>query len=159
MGQIMANILVVDDEEDIVQLMSETLRLWGHQAVTALDGEEAMTKFQETPVDLVISDIRLPKMNGVRLLEQLRKLDNTIEVILVTGFPEVSTAIDAMKNGAYDYLIKPVDLNELRLKIDRALAKKEIGKSITALRGVNWAMIISIPIWLALGIWISYLIN
>ncbi len=155
----MANILVVDDEEDIVQLMSETLSLWGHQAVTAKDGEEAMAKFQETPVDLVISDIRLPKLNGVRLLEQLREVDKNIEVILVTGFPEVSSAIDAMKNGAYDYLIKPVDLNELRLKIERALEKKEIGKSITTLRGVNWAMIISIPIWLALGIWISYLIN
>lgn len=64
-----------------------------------------------------------------------------------------------MKNGAYDYLVKPVDLNELHLKIDRALEKKDIGKSISTLRGVNWAMIISIPIWLALGILIAYLMN
>jgi DNA-binding NtrC family response regulator len=155
----MANILVVDDEEDIVQLMSETLTLWGHQAITAVDGEQAIDRFQETPVDLVISDLRLPKMNGVRLLEKLKNMDKDIEVILFTGFPEVNTAIEAMKIGAYDYLVKPVDLNELRLKIDRALEKKDIGKSITTLRGVNWAMIISIPIWLALGILIAYLIN
>lgn len=155
----MANILVVDDEEDIVQLMSETLDLWGHQTITAMDGEQALEKFQEAPVDLVISDLRLPKMNGVRLLEKLKDIDHDVEVILFTGFPEVTTAIEAMKNGAYDYLIKPVDLNELRLKIDRALEKKDIGKSLTTLRGVNWAMIISIPIWLALGILIAYLMN
>ena len=155
----MANILVVDDEEDIVQLMSETLNVWGHQALTAMDGEEAIDKFQENPVDLVISDLKLPKMNGVRLLEKLKDLDKDVEVILFTGYPEVNTAIEAMKNGAYDYLVKPVDLNELRLKIERALEKKDIGKSITTLRGVNWAMIISIPIWLALGILLAYLMN
>ncbi len=124
----MDNILVVDDEEDIVQLMSETLSKWGYHAITAQDGEEALIKFQETPIDLVITDLKLPKINGVALLDRMKEMKEDTEVILFTGYPEVSSQIDAMKFGAYDYIIKPVDLSDLKLKIDRALGKKNVGK-------------------------------
>ena len=148
----MHNVMIVDDEEDIVQLMSETLNLWGYNPVTAYDGEEALTKFSTTPVDLVITDLKLPKINGVKLLDKIKDIDSSTEVIMFTGYPEVGSAIDAMKNGAFDYLTKPVDLTELKLKVERGLEKKSMGKSIKTLKGLNWAMIISIPFWLALGI-------
>lgn len=151
--------MIVDDEEDIVQLMSETLELWGYHSVTAYDGEEALQKFQSEPIDLVITDLKLPKVNGVTLLNKIKDIDDSTEVIMFTGYPEVGSALDAMKSGAFDYLTKPVDLNELRLKVERGLEKKNMGKSIRTLRGINWAMIISIPIWLSLGVWIAYLMN
>ena len=153
----MHNVMIVDDEEDIVQLMSETLNLWGYNPVTAYDGEEALIKFNNNPIDLVITDLKLPKMDGVKLLDKIKTLDNTTEVIMFTGYPEVGSAIDAMKNGAFDYLTKPVDLAELKLKVERGLEKKNMGKSIRTLKGLNWAMLISIPVWLVLGIWLTYL--
>ncbi len=155
----MQNVMIVDDEEDIVQLMSETLNLWGYRPITAHDGEEALQKFQCEPVDLVITDLKLPKVNGVNLLNKIKDIDNSTEVIMFTGYPEVGSAIDAMKSGAFDYLTKPVDLTELKLKVERGLEKKNMGKSIRTLRGLNWAMIISIPIWLSLGVWIAFLMK
>lgn len=155
----MQNVMIVDDEEDIVQLMSETLDLWGYNAITAHDGEEALSKFQEAPVDLVITDLKLPKMDGVKLLDKIKDIDDQTEVIMFTGYPEVDSAIDAMKNGAFDYLTKPVDLSELKLKIERGLEKKNMGKSLRSLRGLNWAIIISIPAWLMLGILLAYMLK
>ncbi len=151
----MENVMVVDDEKDIVELMSETLTLWGYNPITAMNGEEALEKFKQTPVDLVITDLKLPRMDGVQLLDKIKSINEKTEVILFTGYPEVNSAIDAMKNGAFDYLIKPVDLSELKLKIARALEKKSLGRSMTTLKGLNWAMIISIPIWLTLGMLIA----
>lgn len=155
----MENVMVVDDEEDIVNLMSETLELWGYHPITAMDGDEALEKFHKNSVDLVITDLKLPRMNGVKLLDEIKTVDDTTEVIVFTGYPEVNSAIDAMKNGAFDYLIKPVDLDELKLKVDRAIEKKNMGKSISTLKGLNWAMIISIPLWLTLGILLAYVIK
>lgn len=152
----MENVLIVDDEEDIVQLMSETLDRWGYRSISAMDGEEALQKFYEQPVDLVITDLRLPHMDGVGLLDKVKEVDESTEVILFTGHPEINSAIDAMKIGAFDYLVKPIDLNELKLRVERALEKRKMGRSIATLRGVNWAMIISIPIWLILGIVLAY---
>lgn len=155
----MENVMIVDDEEDIVQLMSETLHHWGYNPITAMDGEEALEKFHENPIDVVISDLRLPKMDGVKLLDKVKDMDQSTEVILFTGYPEVNSAIDAMKSGAFDYLVKPVDLRELKLKVERALERKNMGKSLSALRGINWAMMVSIPFWLILGIVLTYLIK
>ncbi len=155
----MESVMVVDDEKDIINLMSETLELWGYHPIIARDGEEAYEKFQKNAVDLVITDLKLPKMNGVKLLDKLKNFENSTEVILFTGYPEVTSAIDAMKNGAFDYLVKPVDLAELKLKVERALEKKKMVQSIATLKGLNWAMIISIPLWLSLGILLAYLIK
>lgn len=155
----MQTVMIVDDETDTVNLMSETLTFWGFNPVTAENGEEALSKLKETPVDLVITDLRLPKMNGVQLLEKIKDMSASTEVILFTGFPEVGTAIDAMKQGAFDYLTKPVDLNELRLKVERGLEKKNLVGTNRTLRGLNWAMILSIPVWLALGVLLAYAIK
>jgi len=155
----MSNIMIVDDEEDIVQMMSETLERWGFNPITALNGKEALDKFQLSDVDVVVTDLMLPKMDGVKLLGKIKEIDQSTEVILFTGYPEVGTAINAMKGGAYDYLIKPVDLAEMKLKIERALEKKQLGKTLSTLKGLNWAMLVSIPIWLVLGIVFAYLIR
>jgi len=153
----MQNVMIVDDEEDIVELMSETLDVWGYHPIVAHDAEEALEKFKEQPVDLVITDLRLPKMNGVKLLDEIKDMDESTEVILFTGYPEVDSAIDAMKYGAFDYMTKPVDLGQLRLKIEQGLEKKLTGSSTSAMTGLSWAVLLSIPIWLALGVLYAFL--
>lgn len=155
----MENVMIVDDEQDITEMMSETLDLWGYNAITALDGEDALQKFRNSAVDLVITDLRLPKMDGIQLLEKIKDMNSATEVILFTGYPEVNSAIDAMKKGAFDYLIKPVDLSELKLKVERGLEKKSFGEAFRRLKGINWAMIFSIPIWLGLGILLAHLLR
>lgn len=155
----MENIMIVDDDEDMVQLMSETLNLWGYNTVVAKDGAEALEKLEEFPADLVLTDLKIPRMDGVSLLEQIKNVDDNTEVILFTGYPEVESAVEAMKKGAFDYLIKPVDLSVLKLKIEQGLVKRNVGISRSALKGLHWAMIISVPIWLLLGIFLANLLK
>ncbi|RMD86014.1 MAG: sigma-54-dependent Fis family transcriptional regulator [Calditrichaeota bacterium] len=155
----MGSILIVDDEKDIVQLMSETLNQWGYHTITAQDGQEALEKFRQKPVDVVVTDLKLPGMDGVKLLEEIKQIDEETEVIVITGYPAVNSAVEAMKRGAHDYLIKPIDMSEFKLKLEQGLEKKDLKQSMSMLKGLNWALIISIPIWLVLGIYLIYLLK
>lgn len=155
----MGSILIVDDEKDIVQLMSETLNQWGYHTITARDGQEALEKFRQKPVDVVVTDLKLPGMDGVKLLEEIKQIDEETEVIVITGYPAVNSAVEAMKRGAHDYLIKPIDMSEFKLKLEQGLEKKDLKQSMSMLKGLNWALIISIPIWLVLGIYLIYLLK
>lgn len=146
------NILIVDDEEDILQLMSETVSRWGYNPIIARDGEDALQKFTELPIDMMITDLRMPKRDGMTLLDQVKQLDPETVVILFTGYPAVQSAVDALKKGAFDYLTKPVDLADLRTKVERGLKIRRRATSSLTLKGLSWAMIISIPFWLILGI-------
>lgn len=154
----MKNVLVVEDEEDVLKIFSEQLKLWGYNPVIAKNGEEGLSKFKEAPVDLVISDIKMPGMDGIALLHEILKLDKQAIVILVTGYPSIDTAVQSMKDGAYDYLTKPLHIGELKIRIERALEKKRLQKSLSLWKGVNWSLIISVPIWLLLGIILARLL-
>lgn len=146
------NILIVDDEEDILHLMSETVSRWGYNPIIAHDGEDALHKFTELPIDMMITDLRMPRADGMTLLDRVKQIDPETVVILFTGYPAVQSAIDALKKGAFDYLTKPVDLAELKGKIEKGLKLRKRALSGLTLKGLNWAMIISIPFWLILGI-------
>ncbi|NOZ55795.1 MAG: sigma-54-dependent Fis family transcriptional regulator [Calditrichaeota bacterium] len=148
----MKRVLVVDDEEDILQLFTELLQRWGYEPVTARNGVEALDKFRSQQIDLIVSDLKMPEMDGLELLQHIRSIDSRVPVLVLTGYPTVETAVKAIQEGAYDYLMKPVNPEELRFRIEKALAQSEQMKSISFLKGLNWALIISIPVWLLLGI-------
>ncbi len=148
----MKRVLVVDDEEDILQLFTELLQRWGYEAVTARNGVEALDKFRSQQIDLIVSDLKMPEMDGLELLQHIRSIDSRVPILVLTGYPTVETAVKAIQEGAYDYLMKPVNPEELRFRIEKALAQSEQMKSISFLKGLNWALIISIPVWLLLGI-------
>ena len=94
----------------------------------------------------------MPDMNGLELLERLREQRKKVPFLMITGYPTIETAVDVMKRGAYDYITKPLQLEDVRIKVERALHTKGLEKSLKKLSGIAWAILISIPIWLILGI-------
>jgi two-component system, NtrC family, nitrogen regulation response regulator NtrX len=155
----MANILIVDDEQDILDTLPEILNKWGHKTFVARNGVEALKIFQENSIDFVVTDIRMPEMDGMELLQKIMEIDKQCMVIFLTGYPSIDSAISAMRAGAYDYLVKPVNIDELKLRIERGLERKEHIKSLPLLRGLNWALLLSIPLWLILGIILAKLLK
>jgi DNA-binding NtrC family response regulator len=112
-------ILIVDGEEDILYVLEGHLTRAGYCVTTARDGEEALTRFREGRHDLVIADVRMPKLDGLGLLKALREIDADLGVIMITGHGSIETAVEAMKIGAYDYLTKPFrHINEIILTVE-----------------------------------------
>jgi two-component system response regulator PilR (NtrC family) len=117
----MGKILVSDDELSMRQFLEILLKKEGHQVVCAGDGQEAWARFQAEPFDLVISDIKMPKMDGLELLRKVKEQRPALAVIMVTAYASPEDAIAAMKAGAYDYLTKPFKLEEIKSVIHNAL--------------------------------------
>jgi DNA-binding NtrC family response regulator len=116
-----ASILIVDDEDIVVQSTVRILEGNGYALHTAVDGAEALRKIDESQFDLVILDIMMPKMNGVDVLRRIKETHPDIEVIMFTGLAEIATAVTCMQLGAFNYLAKPFEPEELRLAVTRAL--------------------------------------
>ena len=148
----MKRILIVDDDEQIRNLLVDYFQYLNYEALFAADGAEALGKLSQNDIDCIISDLVMPDMNGLELLKQVRSQNNKIPFLIITGYPTIETAIEVMKQGAYDYIAKPLQLDDVRIKVERALHTKTLERSIKRLTGIAWAIIISIPIWLLLGI-------
>ncbi len=120
-------ILIVDDEESLRK--SLTMVLEGKfNVLTAKDGKEALEAVQKKTVDLVLLDIRLPEIDGIEVLERIKQIDETIVVIMLTAVLTVNTAVQAMKRGAYDYITKPFNIDELLALVSKAIEKRDLLK-------------------------------
>lgn len=119
-------VLVVDDEKSICEIVKAYLQKNGYSVFQALSGEKAVEIIKENKIDLVLTDIKMPGMNGVDLLKWVKKYNNSLPVIMTTGFPTLDTAIEALKLGAYDYLTKPFHLEEVVEKISRAIQTRQL---------------------------------
>lgn len=118
-----ARILVVDDEQGPRESMRMILKD-EYEVYTASDGEEALKKLIEKEIDVVAMDIKMPKTNGLELLQNIKKSVPDVEVFLITGFPSVSTAVEAIKIGAYDYVIKPFDRDAVQAVVRRGVNRR-----------------------------------
>ena len=127
-------ILVVDDDESLRWVTQAQLQQSGYEATAAASGREALDRMREDPPDLVITDLMMPGMSGLELLKRIRAEYPEVIVIMVTAFGAVDTAVEAMKAGAYDYLTKPVNVDELRLTVDRGLEHLGLREEIRNLR-------------------------
>lgn len=127
-------ILVVDDDESLRRVLQLQLREAGYEVSTASDGAAALAKVEEEPPALVIADLKMPGMSGLDLLTKLREGFPEITVIIITAFGTVSSAVEAMKAGAYDYITKPVDYEHLLLVVARALERGQLLKELKTLR-------------------------
>ncbi|MCK5242232.1 response regulator [bacterium] len=123
-----ANILIVEDEIGIRTALTLFLEGEGFGVKTVKDGEEAMAAIREDKYDLVISDIRMPRLNGLELLDEINKLTVGPEMIIMTAYGSIETAIQAMKNGARDFLLKPFSNDLLKMTVNRVLKIRELSK-------------------------------
>ena len=119
----MANILVLDDVLDAGNLLKRILKLSGHQVAVFTEEEDALNHAKTNNISLAILDIKLKKMNGVEVLEELKKIDPTIKAIMLTGYPTMETAQKSLALGASEYCIKPIDKDELEEKVEKVLAE------------------------------------
>jgi DNA-binding NtrC family response regulator len=124
MVKIPINILLVDDERDFVEMLSLRLQEAGEKVVVAYNGRECLEKLEASDFDVVILDIKMPGMDGISTLREIKKLKPIVEVILLTGHGAVDTAVEGMKLGAFDYINKPADFNELLEKLRDAHKRK-----------------------------------
>ncbi len=119
-------ILFVDDEESILNVASEFFRRQGYQTLTASNGVEALEILKNENVDCCFTDINMPEMNGLDLAENIRLRDNTMPVIVMTGYPSMENTIQTIKNGVVDFLIKPVNLKQMELCMRRVLRQRAL---------------------------------
>ncbi len=116
------NILIVDDNPAQCDVLSQLVKQIGHTACTAANGELALQMFQDQQIDLVITDIQMPQMDGMTLLEKIRQCDPDIRVIVLTGYPSSETILRTIENDGYTYLVKPVKLNSMAALIEKAFS-------------------------------------
>ncbi len=121
-----ARILVVDDEKVIREILAEFLTLEGYHVASVEDGQKALEELRLRPYDLVISDLKMPRVSGLQLLEKLAAENINVLTVIMTGFGTVETAIEAMKRGAYDYILKPFKVEEVIHVVQRGLYRQQL---------------------------------
>ncbi len=130
----MARILVVDDERSMREFLEILLQRDGHEVVSCGEAEQAVLALQSDEFDLVISDIRMPGMSGMDLLDRMPELAPATLLVLITAHGSTESAVDAMRHGAYDYLTKPCSVDEIRVVVEKALEKRSLSTENTRLR-------------------------
>jgi len=129
-----AKILIVEDNNDLLFTLSKVLKKAGYGIFTASNGEEGISVFHKELIDLVLLDLKLPKLGGIDVLNQMKAMDTDILVIMMTALTDAKPAIAAMKKGAYDYLMKPFELDELKLVVKKALETHRLRREIARLK-------------------------
>ncbi len=127
-------LLLVDDEPHFCRVMAMHLEDEGYQVVTTTQATEALEYFQREPFHLIITDLKMPGMDGLTFLESIRDISPSVPVIVLTAYGTVETAVQSMKLGAFDYILKPVDVDELKILVARALHIQEITRENVALK-------------------------
>ncbi|MBM4339137.1 MAG: response regulator [Deltaproteobacteria bacterium] len=125
-------ILVVDDEEVICNILVRRLGREGYSCTTANNGKEALNHFYKSKYSLIISDMKMPEMTGIELLQKVKAIDPKMKMIMMTAYPEIDLAVNAMRLGAYDFIIKPADLDLIVMSVKKALESKRLEEEIEA---------------------------
>jgi len=119
----MPSILIIDDEKSIRKTLTEILNYEGYKIDEAADGEAGIKKFKEKNYDLVLCDIKMPRLDGIEFLEKAREINDEVPIIIISGHGNIETAVEAVKKGAYDYISKPPDLNRMLITLRNAMDK------------------------------------
>ncbi|MEP6582986.1 MAG: sigma-54 dependent transcriptional regulator [Ginsengibacter sp.] len=122
----MPSILIIDDEKSIRKTLNEILSFEGYKIDEAADGEEGLKKFKDKNYDLVLCDIKMPKLDGIEFLEKAREINDEVPIIIISGHGNIETAVEAVKKGAYDYISKPPDLNRMLITLRNAMEKTSL---------------------------------
>ncbi|OGS26922.1 MAG: hypothetical protein A2297_00970 [Elusimicrobia bacterium RIFOXYB2_FULL_48_7] len=125
-----ATILVIDDEKGIRDMLGYTLQQEGYGFISAENGREGLKKALENDIDLVITDIKMPDMEGTEVLEQVKRAKPDVEVIMATGYVTIETSIESLRKGAYDYISKPFNIDEMLMTVGKALEYSRLKKTV-----------------------------
>lgn len=123
------HILVIDDDEQVCAIIKKILETHGHQVHTVGSGARALEQIRKNPYDIVITDIRLPDVNGMDVLREARAINGDVDVIVITGYSSIESAVECMKAGALDYIPKPINFDHMIIVIDKAVERKELIKA------------------------------
>ena len=126
-------ILVVDDEEGILDVTEGYFQRLGYEVYTAGNGIEALEVLNGVAIGCVFTDINMPKMDGLKLAAELKEKDNTLPVVIMTGYPSLENSIQTLQNGVVDYLIKPVNLEQMELTLKRILRERQLFQAVQCL--------------------------
>jgi len=132
----MEKILIVDDDKDFQFTVYNILKDEGYEVIVTNNGTGAFNKIKRTSPDLVLLDIKLPDINGMKILERIKKTDKDLIVIMITGYGHINETVKAMKLGAFDYITKPFDNRELIIRIKKALQAQYLNKELESLRKI-----------------------
>src|SRR6266850_8527139 len=127
-------VLIVDDDADVGEFLKDALGGWGYDVTHAPNGREAVGLISHQIFDAALVDIWMPEMDGLQVLDEMKRHDPALEVVMMTGNPMVETAVQALKSGAYDYLIKPLNLDELQHLMQQVLEKRFLSREVHSLR-------------------------
>jgi two-component system response regulator HydG len=129
-------ILIVDDDKAHLSMLHTVLNGWGFQTVEVEDGSDAINEVRDKPFDCILMDVRMANVGGIEALQEIKTINPSIPIIIMTAYSSVDTAVEAMKLGAYDYLTKPLNFDELQLTIERSLAHQELSKENQSLKQI-----------------------
>ena len=128
------NILIIEDDKNTKEGLKKFLEAEKYNVVAFEKGEEAITYLKQNRIDIILSDMKIPEMNGIEVLKKSKKISPSTFVIILTAYGTVDNAVEAMKLGAYDYLTKPLNLDKLSLVIDRALSYRKLKEDYELLK-------------------------
>ena len=152
-------VLVVDDDAGVRDSLSEFLATLHFQVVTAEDGEDALNHYQRGDFEIIMADLIMPKVDGMELLRRIREVDEDVIFLMITGHPSIGSAVDSINKGAEDYITKPFHLEDVKMRIEKALERRSLKGRLKTAQGLAWGLMLSIPLWLLLGIILVILIK
>jgi len=147
-----AKILVVDDDKALADNLVDYLSNLGYSTSVTYSGREGLKRFEQGGFQLVITDLKMPEMDGMEFLDEVKKLDSRAIVMVITGYVTIESAVKAFKKGAYDFIPKPFKMEELKVIVKRALERHTPIRQLGIFRGLTLDLIISVPFLLILGI-------
>jgi DNA-binding NtrC family response regulator len=152
-------VLVVDDDEGIREALTEYLESLEYSLVNASDGEDALNKYAKGDFEIILADLMMPNVDGMDLLKRIREIDEDVIFLMITGHPSIGTAVESINLGADDYITKPFHLEDVKIRLNKALEKRSLKGRLKTAQGLAWGLMLSIPLWLLLGIILVILIK
>lgn len=143
---------IVDDDDAVRGVLEAMVKELGYQVRAFSQAEDALTAHQTEHPNVVITDVRMPGMSGMDLTRSLMETDPDVIVMVLTGFPSIPDAVEAIRAGACDFLSKPCRIEEIRVRLERALQNRDLQGRLRRTRTITWALIASLPVWFILGI-------
>ena len=133
-------------------MLVEALNGWGYETTAVENGQAGLKRFRTEKFSLVVTDLRMPVMDGLTMLKTIKKEKPIMPIVVITGYPTVDSAVESLVEGADQYIVKPIHFEDLRVKIQKALEKRKIQAELESIRTINRILILLIPGWILLGI-------